>query len=58
MKENTEGPTETPKEDAAKENPLAKELEAKKKENLDVTVGRERACENYHTMTDSLDRID
>ena len=43
MKENTEGPTETPKEDAAKENPLAKELEAKKKENLEVTVGHKKS---------------
>lgn len=43
-KENTEGPKETPKEDVAKENPLGKELEAKRKESLELTVRTAVLC--------------
>lgn len=39
LKENTESPKEEAKGDAAKENPLQKELEAKKQDNLELTVG-------------------
>ncbi|KXT04003.1 hypothetical protein AC578_9265 [Pseudocercospora eumusae] len=55
-KENTEGPTETPKEDAAKENPLAKELEAKKKENLDVTDRLKRQVAEYRNLQEQTKR--
>lgn len=33
-----QGAQETPKKDAAKEDPIQKELEAKKQENVDLTV--------------------
>ncbi|EME87802.1 uncharacterized protein MYCFIDRAFT_201267 [Pseudocercospora fijiensis CIRAD86] len=56
LKENTEGTKETPKEDAAKENPLAHELESKKRENLDLTDRLKRQVAEYRNLQEQTKR--
>lgn len=58
LKEQAEaqGAQETPKKDAAKEDPVQKELEAKKQENVDLTVRTIGLHMVRPSLADSLNR--